>query len=522
MNKLTLTDNKAISYKTTNSNLVDLFIKSVRNTSKKNINYMMKKAWNENPELTIKLIFYTRDIRNGKGEREISFYMLEFLREYMYDTYKINIKNLSLKYGRLKDLIDLAKTNIYNDIELNIFADILKEDLTKKKPSLAVKWAPREGKKYNNITLLLAKILFPNDDNDLELYRKNILNPLTKKITIIEQLMCKNKWEFIKYNSVPSQAMKIYGRDKSQIWDKFTCKYQNGAFYRHDLDRFEKYKNDVKKGKQKINIQGIHPHQLVKEVYFKEDEIIDLQWNEIINNLKNIDSIKSSIAIIDVSGSMKGLPIEVAISLGLIISELASEPFNKKIITFSEYPLFHNIVGDTLHKKILNISKVHWGMSTNIEKVFNLLLDTAKLYDISDEKMIKNIFIFTDMHFNEAINCDNNTLFENIKQKYINANYSFPKIIFWNLRDSKDAFPIKIDEYGAYLSGFSIDLLKIFMEGIDFNPINILDKLLSKYNVEIDTFDNDKIFNIEDEDESLSQISIISRSNSFCHLDVDD
>jgi hypothetical protein len=116
-----------------------------------------------------------------------------------------------------------------------------------------------------------------------------------------------------------------------------------------------------------------------------------------------------------------------------------------------------------------------------------------------NDYIVKNIFIFTDMQFNAASNCEcsdnEKTLFETIKKKYTKALYTMPKLIFWNLRHSEDAFPITCNENGyIYLSGFSAELLKIFMNGIEFNPLTILEALLDKYNVLISDNDKNYIF----------------------------
>jgi hypothetical protein len=512
-----LTENNAIVFSTSRSNLIDLYVNTVRGAD--NFESTMKKAWNELPILFIKLIYLTRDCRDGKGERDVSFKMLCFLRKYFFETYKLNIKEIISNYGRFKDLLDILNMNMNNkngnnndnnddnnNYEIKLFATILKEDLQKSSPSLCVKWAPREGKKYKQFAYLIAKELFSDDTgtehkNIMEMYRNIYIKPLSKKIKTIESYMCSNRWDEIIYKKVPAQAMRIYGREKSYIYDPHHKETQIGAFLRHDSDRFQNYLQQVKKGKVKINTSGIQPHQLVRAVMTNHDEAIQLQWDTIIDNLKNnnYDGLNKSIAVVDVSGSMKGEPMEVAIALGLILAELVSEPYKNRIITFSKNPIYHKIIGNTLHDKITNLSRIDWEMNTDIEKVFELLLNSANIHNIPKDKMIKNVFIFTDMQFDEAITKNKDTLFNNIKQKYKSCNYDLPKLIFWNLRTqyksnnkSINAFPITVDDNGAYVSGFSINLLKIFMKGCDFNPFTILNSLLDVYSVKIN--ENDKKF----------------------------
>ena len=500
MSNIAITVNNAISYRNTSSALIDLFIISNRDDDKY-INEKLINAWNENPELTVKIIFVTRDISNGKGERELTFKMLEFLRKHCFNTYKLNIKLLIVKYGRIKDLIDMALSNMYNDIEINILADIIKEDLCKEKPSLAIKWIPREGNANKKILYKLISILFPNKKNNLELYRKEILQPLNKKIQTIEQLMCSNNWHNINYSEVPSQAMKIYGREQSYIWNKDIKLLQLGAFIRHDKERFNTFLKKLRKSDIKINTKDIQPQQLVKEVMFKEDLNINLQWNYIIQKLNIINSsIENSIAAIDVSGSMNGYSLEVALALGLIITEFTSKVYKKKLITFSNYPIFHHISGETLHEKIQSICNTEWGMTIDIEKVFDLILNNAKIHNIKDENIIKKIFIFTNKQFNDASTSykKSKTLFKNIKNRYIESKYKMPELIYWNLskKESKDIFPIKIDDNECiHISGISVELLKVFMEGLEFNSYSLLLKLLEKYEVSIDEIDKKKIIN---------------------------
>jgi hypothetical protein len=137
----------------------------------------------------------------------------------------------------------------------------------------------------------------------------------------------------------------------------------------------------------------------------------------------------------------------------------------------------------------------------------DLILTIARTFGVPAENMVKTLFIFTDMQFNQAhhqqtVSWNNDsddeeavvnltqedTLYNNAKAKYAAAGYELPKIVFWNLRATeKNAFPVTTSQHGtAFVSGFSSDLLKVFLDGIDFEPLNILTQLLSKYEVVVD------------------------------------
>jgi len=142
-----------------------------------------------------------------------------------------------------------------------------------------------------------------------------------------------------------------------------------------------------------------------------------------------------------------------------------------------------------LHDIVHNIRTLHWEMNTDIEAVFQMILCHGKTWNISPENMPKQLFIFTDMEFDAAQGQkDEKVLFDSIREMYKDSGYLIPKLIFWNLRPSdKKAFPVRVSENNvAYVSGFSAELLKVFSEGIDFNPLTILEKLVSRYEVEVD------------------------------------
>ncbi len=475
-NKIILNENGALSLNSTSSNILDLFVNSVRDCSYEYIETIMKKIWNETPEPLLKLICLTRDPRNGKGERDVSLKMISFLKKFLPKTYELNLPTF-IEHGRYKDLLD------YNDIpcskpeqknmEMEFFAKVLQNDLKNDTPTLAVKWAPRQR---NPKSKILAKILFGNKKNYMELYRKNILHALSQKLTVVEQLMCSNKWSEINYSFVPSQAMKRYGK-------------KNNCFKKQDPERFEQFLSDIKSGKTKVNTSGLQPHQIIHDLLSKSenDDLLSLQWNTILNSLKDNKITSSSMAVVDTSGSMDGLPKEVALSLGLLISELSEKPFKNKIITFSNIPVFQEITGDNLYQKIKSIENSHWDTNTNLFKVFELLLTTATTFQVPQEKMVKTLFIFTDMEFDVCSPDNSILLFDKVKQLYLTNDYKVPQIVFWNLRSSDTkTFPIKKDETGTvYLSGFSPILLKIFMEDKEFNPEYVLDNLLKPYNVQI-------------------------------------
>ena len=70
---VSVTENGAVGYRTTGKALLDLNwrVSSLRSADDDTIIQLFRKAWNENPELAMKWLFYARDIRGGMGERRL-------------------------------------------------------------------------------------------------------------------------------------------------------------------------------------------------------------------------------------------------------------------------------------------------------------------------------------------------------------------------------------------------------------------------------------------------------------------
>ena len=91
----------------TTNGRVDLFFKLLRNTSKNEVYHLLDESWLESPLDTIKIIFFTRNCRGGKGEKHQFKVCLEWLIKNGHeDIIKNNLENFP-RYGTYKDLWDL-------------------------------------------------------------------------------------------------------------------------------------------------------------------------------------------------------------------------------------------------------------------------------------------------------------------------------------------------------------------------------------------------------------------------------
>jgi len=468
----TYTENGMPAYTSTESVLLDFFSGITRDTSIEKAIELFKNALSRDFKIAMAILLNMRDCRDGKQEKNIPQRLMAWLKQNDKIAYKNNLESY-INNGYFKDLLiidSLQETK--DDFELELFAKSLKKDfvsmqLENNNLTLASKWAPTENRHFDK-KHKSAKRLAKLCGLSMKEYRKK-LSELREKLKIVERLETLNKWSEIDYQTVPATCMKK----------------QKNAFIKHDNARFNEYLEKVISGKAKMNTSGVQIHELLMPYIngSPTDTAIDVQFSEIITKIQKSGSFKKAMAIIDVSGSMSGIPMIVAITLGLAVSLLTEGNFNKKFITFSHDPQLCDIKGDTLSEMVRNLKHANWGMNTNLIAIFDLLLNFAKMFSLSQDQMINKLFIFTDMQFDQADNSYNSTAYNNIKQKYQEAGYTLPTIIFWNLRDTKPSFPVKANTSNvALMSGFSAEMLKLFMETPDeLTPYNMMMKALEKY-----------------------------------------
>ncbi|XVF81473.1 hypothetical protein PTKIN_Ptkin15bG0158000 [Pterospermum kingtungense] len=372
----------------------------------------------------------------------------------------------------------------------DLFAAALKADMgwlksgEIRKIGLAAKWCPSIGSSFDKSTLLcesIAKKMFPVEEcpeyegieeahyayRVRDRLRKEVLVPLRKVLELPEVYIGANRWDSIPYNRVASVAMKFY-KEK---------------FLKHDNERFSKYLEDVKSGKSTIAAGALLPHEIIASLDDSDGgEIAELQWKRMVSDLLQKGKLRNCMAVCDVSGSMIGIPMEVSVALGVLVSELSEEPWKGKLITFSQNPELQLVEGQNLKEKTRFVRSMRWGMNTDFQKVFDLILKVAVEGKLKPEQMIKRLFVFSDMEFDQASASPWKTDYKVIVKKFRKKGYghAIPQIIFWNLRDSR-ATPVPASQKGvALVSGFSKNLMKMFLdEDGNINPVAVMEAAIS-------------------------------------------
>jgi hypothetical protein len=484
--------------------------------------------------LVVRLLFNLRDIRGGKGERMLSYRMLLQLCREVDQELVISLIHLFVEsFGSYGDLVKLHRMagEVHNKAVqaacIDIFveqhaADVAALKADGKDVSLCAKWMPREKGSTAKLTTEearhqarmareLAVVIFLRGlgdeakakqlrpDGKLKLkakkfarmcYRKSVAE-LSKHLKVVEQKMCAKNFASIDPKIVPAVAGKKYRKAFQNL------KLKTGEQRSDDPDRVKCAENFEKVLQRAIETgEGIKgsvsgAHGIAKPYVNRsnKDKMLEAQWSVLVKEAMQAfaegGGLPKALALVDVSGSMGGVPMEVAVALGLLVAELGEGVWKDLVLTFHEDPTFFKVQGDSLHARVRHLMSAPWGGSTNFAKAINMILAKAIEHKVPADQMPEIMFVFSDMQFDVANSSrsgyggmhayrsgarDGKTgyqhAFANIKRAYAEAGYAVPHIVFWNLRGECTSKPCEtISEGVSTMSGYSDAMLKAFMSG---------------------------------------------------------
>lgn len=452
-----LTENGMATNSSSLNHCVDLFfqIGAMRGQDKQRLINAFTKAFAEDSLTAMRLLFWARDVRGGAGERQIFRDIVTYLAINRKDSLSKNL-HLFNEYGRWDDLLTLVGTPLETQA-LSLISEALNG-----KDGLAAKWMPRPNVS-NRTKKRWANALRKHMGLTPKAYRKL----LVENSNTVEQLMCSREFSKIDYSKLPSKAMSDLMK----------------AFSRNDLERFQAYLESIDKGEAKINAGAIYPYDVIKNMKQGNNQGANAQWNALPNYMDTNNEFV--LPLVDVSGSMScpagGNPnvtcMDVAISLGLYISERNVGPFKDAFVTFSESPKLQILKGN-LTERYQQLARADWDMSTNLEAAFKEILNKAVKSNVPAAEMPTMILILSDMEFNSAVRGRgwNPTAQQMIENMYTEAGYKMPKVVYWNIQSRGDNNkPVHFDTNGtALVSGFSPALLTNLLSGKDLSPISMM------------------------------------------------
>lgn len=457
-----------------------------------------------------KVIGYTRDIIDGKGEYKLAYDMVivwnEFYPELAEHAITCFVQSTEHPYGSWKDLKYLCKLCNDSNTGANLIAHSVKllnaqlrrdyasmisnsDDI-----SLAAKWAPREksafGWLYDTLAMDYFDIYMKTANSELSRrnarlkckteYRK-LITALNKAINTVQVIQCDRKWSTIDFNTVTSITLSKQKKAFLNVNKKGDTRYPKNpdriacaAHFAAHIETTAISGNKEMKGKR-VSMADFTKQAIPLSYggYCKssdqlEKDLLNSQWRD--NSLQT-GALGKMIAMVDVSGSMEGDPMNVAIALGIRIAE--KSVLGQRVLTFSDRPTWVNLdIAPDFVSKVAIVKSAPWGMNTNFHAALKLILDAIVKHKLpSSEVQDMVLVILSDMQIDQGDRCDKQSLYKAMQTMYAEAGmkvcgqpYTPPHILFWNLRHT-DGFPnLSNQPNTSMMSGFSPALLNVFCE----------------------------------------------------------
>ena len=434
----TYTENGAVTYRTSGKDCLDLFasIGALPHADDRDICNRFLKAYADNRDLAMKILFYARDVRGGLGERRVFRSILTWLASNEKGSVVKNLPFIA-EYGRWDDVLVLLKTPCREEA-LALLKEQFRADLAALDDS-------------GDISKMIAKA-FGLSDRD---YRKALVK-LRARIRIIENNLREKDYSF-DYAKQPSKAMFKYRK----------------AFLRNDGERYGAFLQKVERGEVKLHTGTLMPYELVERAYACSEEerrSLDVTWRM----LEDFTTEENALVVADGSGSMycgsKPMPAAVAQSLAIYFAEHNKGKFHNHFLTFSMMPQLVEIKGNDFVEKVRYCKTFDECANTNLEAVFDLVLRAAAENHVPQAEMPAKLYIISDMEFDTCVENSSMTNFENAKARYAAAGYKLPDLVFWNVDSRHEQQPVKENDRGvALVSGCSPRIFSMVMDG-ELNP----------------------------------------------------
>lgn len=470
----TLTENGAVTYESTLSHCLDLFatVGALRHVDDEEIVLRFKRAYAEDRDLAMKILFFARDIRGGLGERRVFRTILDYLARKNHASVDKNI-HLIAEYGRYDDLLCLLGTPC-EEQALAYIAGQYRADLEvlrsgEGQVSLLGKWLPSVNAS-NPATVAQGKRIAKYLGIDQRAYRKS-LTALRAAIHILENSLRTKDYTF-DYAKQPSRAMLKYRR----------------AFWRNDGERYGGFLESVERGAAQLHTATLYPHDVIAPLFQgysvrkylgdEERRTLDVTWNA----QRDFTHGENALVVLDGSGSMYSysnpMPEAVGMSLAIYFAERNRGEFRNHFITFSESPRLVEIKGSDIAEKVEFCESFNECANTDIHRVFELVLRTALEHDMKQEDLPGSLYFITDMEFDECAEGAQETNFRHAKRLFEEHGYKLPQVVFWNVSSRNSQQPVTMNEQGVVLVSGSSPQVFSMLEAGDFSPLDFMLKVL--------------------------------------------
>ena len=201
VNDFTYTENGAGAYYSTGNAVLDAFgsLGGMMHSDATSILNAFIKAFKEDRDLSMRMLFYFRDVRGGQGMRRLFRIILRYLAE-NHPQYVIHNMDNILFFGRGDDYLVLLGTPCEKPM-IDFIRQTLAEDMFEvgqgRSCSLLAKWLPSENTSSQETRALANKIRRGLGMSSKE-YRK-VLSFLRMNIDVVERKMSANQWDEIDF-----------------------------------------------------------------------------------------------------------------------------------------------------------------------------------------------------------------------------------------------------------------------------------------------------------------------------------
>jgi hypothetical protein len=468
----TLSGNGSLKYKTSGSDFVDDFsnlsgYKSPRNYN--DISNTMSLQWSQNPELTVRMAFYTRMItrvvqlpngekiegsQRGQGLKHEGIFRMLWLALNHEDTFWKNIP-LIPTVGSWKDIFQMLSIDLqYNGwdgrkLNWDNFGKLILVGLENPNTTnLVKKYLPQikpnnkcntlESQANNIIAKWLCSLLFggksSNPSSTYKRYRKLKTSGTAHEW---QQLISQGKHDLVNFDTIHGRALSLMVSGKYLKNQKLEDKFETWIKEKPSA----KYTGYVYELFKPLGIRNYMNASSLSEI---QKHTINKQFYELVNKAK--DGLKEGenglIGVLDTSGSMMSeVPgtgvssYSVGKSLTLFMSHMLDGKFNSCYLEFSNSTVMKQWKGSTPIEQLCNDNSSIIG-STNFVSIadnFGKILKSG----VDEKEFPSGIVCFSDGEFNGS---NNKSAFKSLKEKLLNYGFSKKyvdnfKVILWDIRN---------------------------------------------------------------------------------------
>lgn len=414
---------------------------------------LLEESWQASAIDTMRIIFYVRNCRGGRGSREHFYNACQWLAENHPDSLIKNIRQIP-NFGYWGDLWSLwpIVTEQVRAAIIFVYAEQLQKDLNNDRPTLAAKWAPTENKGIDK-EWGIVKLLCEQLGWSRKRYRKNIAAS-RRKLGMIENTISQGWWGELEFD---------------KLSEKYTKRFYQ-PFFEHCGIRYQQwYLSQLKKTKF-----ATLPHHIIENLRLNKNvAAANKSWEEITESTTEFNAL----AICDVGPSMYPLTtisaIDVALAMSLFISTNATFKLENKIMSFSEHPILSEISGDTMTQQLISLLGIDWGKTLDIPSALEQMLEKQLIPE--------EVYIFTDKDWYSQDLATFERDYFTVLDRYAERGFAPPKkIYYWQINPTNKPF-IDLEYYNysvIIINGFSEQFCSVVLNGYGVEPNSLYQLLI--------------------------------------------